>query len=459
MTPLSRARFIKNGIFIGIAVLLLGGSFYAGLYAGTVVTIPGVEAVTTLSGKEDGKPGTVDFSTFWKAWNIVDQKFVSTHVHSKSFEGLLSATTSSTTIDVTATTSKVTDQERVYGAIQGMLATLDDPYTVFFPPEELKDFEGDVQGNFEGVGMEVGIRDGYITVVSPLKGSPAEASGIMTGDRIIKVDNKTIVQGATVEEVVHLIRGKGGTKVTITALRPISTGSTATTSATGASTVQTFEKTPREFTITRATIQVPTIETETKIANGEKTFIIKFYTFTATSPNLFRNALKEFIASGARNLIIDLRGNPGGYLDAAVDVASWFLPQGKVIVTEDFGKKQEQQVFRSKGYDVFNNNLRLAILIDGGSASASEILAGALREQGKAIIVGEKSFGKGSVQELIPLTNDTSIKVTVARWLTPKGNSISNNGIIPDVEVKRTADDVKAGVDPVVNKAIEALSR
>ena len=200
---------------------------------------------------------------------------------------------------------------------------------------------------------------------------------------------------------------------------------------------------------------MPTVDTEIK---GD-VFVVRLYSFSAISPGLFRDALREFIESGRNKLVLDLRGNPGGYLEAAQDMASWFLPTGKVIVSEDFKDKNMNQVFRSKGYNVFNDKLKLIILIDGGSASASEILAGALREHGVAKLVGAQSFGKGSVQELVNITDDTSLKVTIARWLTPNGNSISNGGLTPDVVVKLDEEAYKKdGTDTQLNKALEILA-
>jgi carboxyl-terminal processing protease len=191
--------------------------------------------------------------------------------------------------------------------------------------------------------------------------------------------------------------------------------------------------------------------------------MIRLVSFSATSPDKFREALREFanlsIGQGYNKLIIDLRNNPGGYLDAAVDIASWFLPLGDVVVTEDFGDKQKEEVYRSKGYDVFNENLKLAILVNGGSASAAEILAGALSQQGAAKLVGEKTFGKGSVQQLIDITDDTSLKVTVARWLLPDGTGITGKGIEPDYKVDITEKDVAAHKDPQLQKALQILNQ
>jgi carboxyl-terminal processing protease len=204
---------------------------------------------------------------------------------------------------------------------------------------------------------------------------------------------------------------------------------------------------------------MPTIETEIK----NDVYVIKLLSFTAQSPNLFRDALRSFLQSGKNKLVIDLRGNPGGYLEAAWDISSWFLPLGEVIVTEDFGGKRENKIYRSKGYDVLNkffgDNYKVAVLVNGGSASASEIMAGALKEHGVAELVGTKTFGKGSVQELVEVTDDTTLKVTVARWLTPDGHNLSQDGLKPDYEVELKATDLEAQKDPQLDKALEILRK
>jgi carboxyl-terminal processing protease len=186
-------------------------------------------------------------------------------------------------------------------------------------------------------------------------------------------------------------------------------------------------------------------------------FIINLYSFSAPSPNLFRGALREFVQSGSDKLVLDLRNNPGGYLEAALDMASWFLPTGKTVVTENFGDKMAPEVYRSKGYNIFTDKLKIVILVNEGSASASEILAGALQEYNKAILVGTKTFGKGSVQELVPITGDTSLKITVAHWFTPLGKPISNGGLTPNIQVDLTAENTKNGADPQMDAAVKYL--
>lgn len=413
-------QFEKKIIVIIGLVVLAGGSFFLGQKFETTPSYQPSLPIETTSISEK------DFAPFWKVWNTLEQKYVG------------------------ATTTP--NQEKIYGAMQGLVNSLGDPYTVYFPPEETEMFESDIAGSFGGVGMEVGKKENTLTVISPIKDSPAEKAGIKAGDRIIKIDDLVISNDVSVDKAVKLIRGPAGTKVRITIL---SAGSSA----------------PKEITITRDTINMPTIETEVKqgskvSTSGESTvglrkdgiFVIRLFSFTATAPGLFRDALREFVKSGSHKLILDLRGNPGGYLEAAVDMTSWFLPAGKIVVTEDFGKNGAPRIYRSRGYNVFNDKLQMVILVDGGSASASEILAGALKEHGIAQLVGTKTFGKGSVQELVKITPETSLKVTIARWMTPNGTNISKNGLEPDVKVEVTPKDVEAKNDVQLKKAVEILN-
>jgi carboxyl-terminal processing protease len=413
-----KVSYILSGLLIVIVV------FFIGKYIGQRDLLTDTRSIKIPEGIEITNE---QFEPFWKVWKVINDKFV------------------------TATTTD--SQKRVYGAIQGLASSQGDPYTVFFPPEENTNFKSDIAGNFEGVGMEIGLKDGMLTVVSPLKGSPAEKAGVRPGEKIIKINDK-VVGDLPVEKAVKMIRGPKGTIVKITFVKP------------------SGEQVERP--ITRDVIDIPTIEKGLKNSSsntGSTTastnnpnkigdvYTVRLYSFTAQSPRLFREAMREFVLSGSHKLIIDLRGNPGGYLDAAWDMASWFLPVGATVVTEDFGGKATNQVYRSKGYNIFDKNLKLLVLVDGGSASASEILAGALKENGVARLVGSKTFGKGSVQELVPITEDTSFKVTIARWLTPSGHNLSHDGLVPDFEVKPSQKDIDAKKDVVMDKALEILSK
>ena len=412
----------KRIIAILIAIIALSGSFYIGFQYGAN-NKPNIQNISELTNKEDQKPADVDFSPFWKVWGLLDQKFVS------------------------KSTTTVSAQDKVWGAIEGLTASLGDPFTTFFPPEENKMFESEISGSFEGVGMEIGNKDGALIVISPLKDTPAYRAGIEPGDAILKI-NDTPSINMNSDQAVRIIRGPKGTVVKLLIGR-------------------TGKKDPFEIKIVRDTINIPTIDTESKqipgASGGENgltkdgVFIIKLYNFSQPSPGLFRNALRQFIMTGSNKLILDLRGNPGGYLGAAIDMASWFLPAGKVVVRENYGSKQAEDLHRSVGYDVFNSNLKMIILVNAGSASASEILAGALQEYGIVKLVGTKTFGKGSVQELISVTPDTSLKVTIAKWMTPNGISISDGGLTPDYKVELTEKDRAAKKDPQMDKALELL--
>jgi len=425
--------FLRHRAPIILFILIILGIVFFGGYRYGVKQAPEIYKVNALDNKEEGKPSVVDFSAFWKTWNLLNEKYVPTRV----------ATSTGTT-----TAESIGDQEKMWGAIQGLAASLRDPYTVFFPPEENKIFASEISGMFEGVGMEIGIKDNILTVVAPLKDTPAERAGIQAGDKILKIDS-VFTDGMSTDSAIRKIRGKQGTRVKLLLLRKNADA-------------------PFEVSIVRDVIKIPVINTEVRRSDGSVSpdksvglredgiFVIKLYSFTDQSPSLFQGAVREFFISGSTRLLLDLRGNPGGYLEAAVRIASFFLEIGKPVVKEEYAK-DDIRVYRSYGYDVFNKNLKMVVLVDEGSASASEILAGALREYNIATLVGTKTFGKGSVQELVSVTPDTSLKVTVARWLTPSGRNISEEGLTPDVVVERTQEDLTKERDPQMDKAIELL--
>jgi len=398
----------KDSSFKILLVIVVAGFFGLGFFFGNSHN-KNSYVPSEIVNIESNSTTTADFAPFWKAWEILDKE----------------------SVFATSTTA----QDRVWGAISGLASAYDDPYTTFFPPVESKAFASEISGNFEGVGMELGSKDGILTVIAPLKGTPAEKAGIRPGDKIIKIDD-TVAGSMAVDNAIKLIRGKKDTAVRLTIVRE-------------------GKKDPFEIKIIRDTIQIPTIDTQ--LLKDSNIYVIRLYNFSATSPDLFRNALRDFILSGSHKLILDLRGNPGGYLEAATDMASWFLPAGEVIVKE-VGINGKEDPFRSKGYNIFTDKLKMLILVNSGSASASEILAGALEEHGVARLVGETTFGKGSVQQLFDLTPETSLKVTIAKWLTPKGKWISKGGLKPDVEVKLTEKDLLAGKDTQQLKAVEILS-
>ena len=355
-------KFLKRKWNV-VVVLVIFGAFFVGIHVGAN-NIPAIDKVL-LANKETQVITEADFSPFWKVWNAINEKY--------------------------PRADKITDQNRVYGAISGLVGSLDDPYSVFFSPDEAKNFEDEIAGNFSGIGMEVGIKDRVLTVIAPLKDTPAYRANIKPGDKILKID-KTITSDLSIEKAIKLIRGKKDTTVILTIFRE-------------------GNKDPMEIKIIRDIINIPTLDTELR---KDGIFVIKLYSFSTNSASLFRDAIKKFAESKTDKLLLDLRGNPGGYLDSAVNISSWFLPNGKTVVTEDYGDSKTPKIYRSRGYNIFNDKLKFAILIDNGSATATEIVAGAMQDNGRAKIVGDKSFGKGSVQVTIKVTPDTLLKITVA---------------------------------------------
>lgn len=391
------------GIIIAIAAGL-AASFLGGVYVASEAGAPRFLGGVFLPPEEVAP--AVDFAPLWESWKILDERYVFP--------------------------DKPSEEERLWGAISGLVGSIGDPNSVFLPPEEAETFEEDISGNFEGVGMEIAIKDDILTVIAPLRGTPAEKAGVLPGDKIIAIDGAE-TSALSMNEAIRKIRGPAGTSVRLAISR---------------------DGKEIEFDVERQRIEIPTLETEMK--NG--VFVLTLHHFSGNSPTLFREALREFVLSDSKKLVIDLRNNPGGFLEAAIDLTSWFVPAGKPIVREDLGEGREERIHRSRGYDIFSDNLKIAVLVNRGSASASEIMAGALSEYGKATLIGEKTFGKASVQELISVTDDTFIKLTVAKWLTPNGVSISENGLAPDITVPMTEEDLKSKRDSQLERAIAFLN-
>lgn len=385
---------VLTWFFVG--VIVFGGGFFLGIGEGKSQQARASEGL--------------DLRPFWEVYQVIQDRFVSGNPEFELDNDVL-----------------------VNGAIEGMVEALDDPYSVFFPPVENAEFQESIEGEFEGVGMEVGIEEGVLTVIAPLRGTPAEAAGIKSGDVIIAIDD-TATQGKTIDESISLIRGAKGTEVVVTVFRE-------------------GEEDLIRISIIRDVIEIPTLQTEIR----DDVFIISLYNFTGSVQQDFKRALTEFISSGTDKIILDLRGNPGGYLGASIDVAGYFLPAGKVILREDFGDEGER-LLRGTGGIFDQDEIDMVVLIDGGSASASEIVAGALSEHGAAVTIGTQTFGKGSVQELVPISRDTSLKLTVARWLTPKGVSISDGGLEPDILVEFEEGDFENEYDRQLEEALNYLN-
>ncbi|MGB3988274.1 MAG: S41 family peptidase [Minisyncoccales bacterium] len=326
---------------------------------------------------------------------------------------------------------RLDEKELVYGAINGMVNSLDDPYTIFLNEEDTKRFIEDAEGKFEGVGMEVGLRDDQFQVIAPLKDTPADKSGLLPGDKILEIDGVD-VNNLSVDKAVNLIRGPKGTEVRLLILRD-GWGQ------------------PKEFVIVRDVIEVKSIEWE---LIGDDIAHIKLYHFSKNTDAEFKKIALDILGSGAKGIILDMRNNPGGYLEVAKQIGGWFMERGEVFVIEDSIREKKED--KAPGTGRLSQH-KIVVLINQGSASASEILAGALRDNKGTLLVGEKSFGKGSIQSLERLSDGSSVKITTAYWLTPKGERISDKGLEPDIRVEMSPDSYGQGDDIQLEAAIEAI--
>lgn len=323
---------------------------------------------------------------------------------------------------------KLDEQKLISGASRGLVAAAGDDYTVYMDKEEAESFDRDFSGKLVGIGAEIGLREERPTVIRTLKNTPAAASGLQAGDTIVAVNDQVSVNW-TVDKTVRQIRGEEGTTVKVTVLRG---------------------NQQHDYTITRANITSPSVESRIDGTTG----VLTVSRFDEETTNQVRIAAQEFKNKGVNGIILDLRGNGGGALDAAQDIAGFWL-ENKVIVTERTDGKVVDEL--RSGTNALLKDIPTVVLINGGSASASEIVAGSLQDHGAAKLVGEKTFGKGSVQRLINLRMDAVLKVTIAKWYTPKGKNVTKDGISPDKKVEMTREDVSAGRDPQLEAARQLL--
>ena len=403
-------KFILKYTTVYVVVVLMLGSFLGGL------------AIGGREGREEARKEVfggavldkeklpeylsrdVDFNLFWEVWSLVQKNYVH---------------------------QPVVDTNLFYGALAGLVSALDDPYSVFFDPEMAEKFQQELEGTFSGIGAELGIKERQLTIIAPLPDTPAARAGLKAGDKILLIDGKETTEMA-LDYAVSLIRGQEGTEVTLTIWR------------------EGWEK-PQDFKITRGKIEIASVKWEMK---GDIAYI-EINHFNEDTSGRFNQAVNELITKNPKGLVLDLRNNPGGFLSTAVEVAGEWIEKNVVVIEQrDDGEKNEE---KSDGLARLQG-LKTVVLINEGSASASEIVAGALQDYEKATLVGKKTFGKGSVQNLEPLSDGSAVKITVAEWLTPKGRHIDKEGITPDVEVDLTEDDYNANRDPQLDKAIEILN-
>ncbi len=459
----------KTSISLALLLVVVVGTGYAGYSlgyqrgAGDITSAPLSANLKNTTSSGDltlliNDPATqVDFADFWRTWNILDKNFAPT------------STSSSATSTATM---------RVAGAIAGLAASYDDPYTLFLPKENAEDFKEQVNGEFEGIGagLDITTADGVI-VIGTLPHSPAEKAGLKAGDRVIAVNGDPTL-GKRLEDIIPNIRGPKGTVVALTiikaktsketvveltrgtvvipstAIRVVSAAKDVVAAAVAKATAAAAAAIPGSVEQKAATAQI-------EAAQNQKFFVLQLATFTRTSIDAFVTDLGRFAKSDTNNLIIDLRNNPGGYLDVANDLASYFLPKDTLVVTEKTGATGIATEYRSKGYDTLDDmstsSRRIVVLLNRNSASASEILAGALQDHNRAKVVGETSFGKGSVQTIVDIGKLGTLKITIARWYTPSGRNISHTGITPDIVVDIKDTKFASSTDPFMDAAVETL--
>ena len=389
-----------------LAITLAVGLYTLGYNNGSAASTP------------TGASGAIDLSRFNEVLNLVEQRHVGDE----------------------------TEQQLVDGAIKGLVQSLNDPYSQYLTNEEMNVMIGDLSGSFEGIGAVIESRspsgescttlgpECYLLVVSPIDGSPAKAAGILSGDRVVAVDGVT-VDGETLDSAVRKVRGTKGTTVIISVVRG--------------------EDAPKEIAIVRDVIVVPAVEPkQLSTASGDPVGYIRLAEFSEVAAEQFRTALQKVVDAGTTRIILDLRDNPGGYLSAALSIASEFIGDGVVYLEETSdGKRTETRA--SGGGLAIDPSIKLVVLINKGSASASEILAGALQDRRRAELVGETTFGKGVVQTFIDLSDGSGLKLTIAKWLTPNGTWVHKVGIAPDYPV--AAPSTQGAGDLVLTKALDLL--
>lgn len=390
-------------ILIGLIIL---GSFVMGWFLGSYDARISQVGFTPKLIERDLSESDADFSIFWRAWDLIIEKY----------------------------DGEIDYRAMIYGAIKGMTEALGDPYTAFMTPEEAQALDSELSGVIYGIGAEIGIKNNQLTVISPISDSPADKAGITAGDIILEINGEPTSK-MSLDEAVSKIRGKEGTEVILNIKR---------------------NNVVQEYKIKRAKITITSVRHE--ILDNQVGYI-KVSRFDENTTTKTRSALDDIISKNISDIIIDLRNNPGGYLDESISFTSEFLKDGVIVIEkrEVNGSDKEYEYKASGRGKATDEKYNIVILINEGSASASEIVAGALRDYGRATLVGENTFGKGSVQEIENLRGGAKMRITIAHWYTPKGKNIGKEGIKPDHEVELTEEDFNQDRDPQLDKALEIL--
>lgn len=410
----------KQGSILGIiAILLFGLGYMAGVsgdtYRNLVDESGNVEITKVVDLYSKTRSSDIEFDQFWDIWDMIKSRHVNQDIN---------------------------DVDLFYGALKGLVSGVDDPYTTYFPPEEAAAFAKDLSGEFEGIGAEVGIRDGRLTIIAPLPDSPAQQAGLEAGDKIFAIDGEDTFD-RTLEDSISKIRGEKGTAVVLTVTKN------------GFDTVE-------EISVVRDTINIPTVRWE--MEEHDIAYLQLSY-FNETTWREFDKAVKEILKADAKGIILDMRLNPGGFLDTSVQVASEWIPEG-IIVKEQFADGSEHVLKTNGNHRLMD--IPTVVIVDEGTASGSEIVAGALQDYDKATVIGTQSFGKGSVQDFQILSDGSAIKITIAEWFTPEGRAINGEGIAPDIIIEemfvgedpnQDISEENPAIDMAKQKAIELLSQ
>jgi len=394
-------NYLKKVNFITLIIALI--TFIIGWQLGNndfKVKVSDFRPEVSFSNNQVPEEESVDFKLFWQVWNMVSQEYVDKDA--------------------------VNSQKMFYGAISGMVAALGDPYTVFLPPTEQKSTQEEIGGSFEGVGIQLGYdKDKRLAVIAPVKDTPADKAGVMAGDLIIKIADKDAT-GLSLPEAVNLIRGPKGTTISLEIYQE------------GATQTKTIE-------LKRDTIVVKSVEFEEKTTpKNKKVAVIKLSRFGERTFTEWSQAVSSTLASGADAVILDMRNNPGGLLDGAVFIGSEFIKSGDIVLQENARGERTGYKVNREGKLL---NLPLIVMVNKGSASASEIVAGAIQDLKRGKLLGDTSFGKGTIQESQELPEKTGIHITTAKWLTPLGRWIHQKGLEPDIKVVLTEEQIKQQID------------
>jgi carboxyl-terminal processing protease len=401
---ITRKKNITTLVVIVLILLSFVMGFFAGRLGSTDVDLDAGE-VYNLDKIPEFMTRDVNFELFWQVWDLLKVKYL----YSESLSNI----------------------DLFYGSLAGSVAALGDPYSVFFNPDVASEFTEELNGRFEGIGAEVGIKQGRLTVVAPLPGTPADRAGVRAGDKIYAIDSIDTT-GMSLDKAISMIRGEGGTTVTLMVVHKDDTK-------------------PIDIEIIRDTINIISVQSEM----FDDIAYIRITHFNVDTGRRFKEVINNVLQTEPEAIVLDLRNNPGGFMDIAIELGGYWI-DNDIMVREEYYDESRNKSYQTKGFPILQQTPTY-VLINGGSASASEILAGALQDYGLATLLGETTFGKGSIQELEQLSDGSAIKITVAEWLTPHERAINNIGIEPDIALEFSEDDYNNDIDTFLEYTLELI--